>query len=345
VRRKITSFGEEMQSCIVHLVCCPVAALLVGPKRWLPEEPFDYGWDAIGCNQLLCGRCKRRVQSRLDTARFCRHYECACQSRDEYNYHVIGSDAGDDHEFRTAWHCAGHPALTLPIRLDGIDVAVDGSLGSIVVHTLAHPPFIAQGFRTASFWVQRLYRLLPEGPQRAALGQAVASQLVSSDPAIVRAAIDFFSDIPAANGGEQIAVVAERERDRLRATADPVSADISLYDSLLEAINARLVLMNAGAPADRAALEVARRALLSGEADEATLFRIARIDPAWYCGHTADIVRARPLIIEYALEALAGIPAADRAVGLENIQRIGKAAARAATRWRNEHPELFEREL
>jgi hypothetical protein len=141
-----------------------------------------------------------------------------------------------------------------------------------------------------------------------------------------------------------VANVAARDRDRLGATADPVSADASLYDSLLEAINARLALVTDGVPADRAALEIARRALLSGEAHETTVFRVARVDSSWYCEHAADIVRARPTIIEYALEALAGVSAADRVIGLENIQRIGKAAARAATRWRNEHVELFERE-
>jgi hypothetical protein len=44
------------------------------------------------------------------------------------------------------------------------------------------------------------------------------------------------------------------------------------------------------------------------------------------------------MIIEYALEALAGVSAADRMVALENIQRIGKAAARAATSWRTNTP-------
>jgi hypothetical protein len=48
---------------------------------------------------------------------------------------------------------------------------------------------------------------------------------------------------------------------------------------LLEAINARLVLVHDVVPVDRAALEVARRVLLSGEAPEATLFRVVWFDP------------------------------------------------------------------
>jgi hypothetical protein len=328
----------------LSLVHCPVAGALVGPKYWLPTEPFDYGWGSIGCDQLRCGKCGQQVQTRLDAPRFCRHYECACQSRDEYGYHVIGSDAGHDHEFRTAWHCAGHPQLSLPLSLDGIAIAAVGPFSSIVSQTLAHPPFVAPGFRSSSFWVQRLYRLLPAESQQAAVGQAVAAQLASRDAPTARAAIDFFSDIPAAPGGEHVAAVADRDRDRLRATPDPVSQGSSLFDSMLEAINARLVLLNGGVPIDQAALDVARRALLSGEAGDATVFRIAKIDATWYCEHAADIVRARPADIEYALEALTSVPAAGRALALQNIQHIGKAAARAVTSWRKEHPELFERE-
>jgi len=320
-----------------------VAASLVGPKRWLPNAPFDYGWGSIGCNQLRCGKCGQLVRSRVDAARFCRHYECACQSRDEYNYHVIGSDAGDDHEFRTAWYCPGHPQLPLPIQLDGIDIAAVAPFSSIVSQTLANPPFIAPGFRSSSFWVQRLYRLLPAVSQQAAVGQAVAAQLASPDAATARAAIDFFCDIPAAPGGEHVAAVADRDHDRLRATPDPVSEGASLFDSMLEAINARLVLVNEGVPVDHAALSVARSALLSGEAGDATVFRVAKVDATWYCEHAADVVRARPADIEYALEALTSVPAAGRALALQNIQNIGKAAARAVTSWMKEHPELFDR--
>jgi hypothetical protein len=329
----------------LSLTKCLSPGALVGPKKWLPAERFDYGWASIGCNQLRCGTCGQWVQSRLEEAQFIRHYECKCQSRDEYDYHVIGSDAGQDREFRTAWHCAGHPQLPLPFELDGISIAAVGPFVSIVGQTLANPPFIAPGFRTPSFWVQRLYRLLPTVSQQAAVGNAVAMQLASNDARTARAAMDFFCDIPAAAGGEQVAVIAERERERLRATTDPLSKrGAPLYEQILEAINARLVLLNAGAPVDQAALEIARRALLAGEAGNATMFRLARVDAAWYCEHAADIVRARPADIEYALEALVRVSPASRELALQRIRDINKTTARAVTSWLKEHPELFDRD-
>jgi hypothetical protein len=326
------------------LVHCLVAATLVGPKKWLPDEPFDYGWNAIGCNQLRCMSCGQWVQSRLEEARFCRHYECACQARDEYSYHVIGSDAGTEREFRTAWYCAGHPLLPLPSKLDGIEIGAVAPWSAIVRQTLATPPFLAPGFRTPSFWVQRLYRLLPSASQQAAVGLAVASLLSSTDPPTARAAMDFFIDIPGAPGAEQIAGVAERERDRLRAVPDPGSkTGDSLYDRMLAAIDARLVIVIDGAPVDQAALEVARRALLAGEADSGMMFRVAPIDATWYCEHAAAIVRARPDDIEFALEALTSVPAEGRALALQNVRSLGKAAGLAVNRWVKEHRELFDR--
>jgi hypothetical protein len=328
----------------LSLVSCLSAPALVGPEKWLPSEPFDYGWAAIGCNQLRCGKCKQWVRSRLEEARFHRHYECACQSRDEYTYHVIGSDAGDDHEFRTAWHCAGHPSLPLPFTLDGVAIAAVAPFAAIVSQTLATPPFIAPGFRTPSFWVQRLYRLLPTAAQQAAVGHGVVAQLSSSDAALVRAALDFFFDIPGAPGGEEIAAIAVRDRDRLRAIPDPSSPESTLYDAMLEAVRARLALVTDGALDDRAALDVARGALLAGEATDMMMYRVAAADPTWYCEHAADIVGARRQDIECALEALTSVPAAGRALALQSIERIDKSSARAVRAWTKEHPELFEQE-
>jgi hypothetical protein len=232
--------------------------------------------------------------------------------------------------------------LPLPIQLDGVEISAVAPFAAIVSQTLANPPFLAPGFRSSSFWVQRLYRLLPTAAQQAAVGQAVAAQLSSADPRTARAALDFFCDAPAAPGGEQIAVIADRDRDRLRATPDPRSSTTSLHDRMLEAINARLVIVQCGLAVDQAALEVARRALLAGEAGDGTLFRIAKVDATWYCEHVADIVRARPKDIEYALEALTRVRPPERTLALGKIQGLGKAASCAVSTWISEHPELFD---
>jgi hypothetical protein len=326
----------------MSLVYCFMAGTLVEPDLWLPSDPFDHVWAMFGCNQLRCGACGQTVRSRVE--QYCRRYECACQSRDEYGYHLIGSDAGQDREFWTAWRCAGHPPLPLPYTLDGIEIAAVAPFAAIVSQTLANPPFVAPGFRTQSFWVQRLYRLLPSPSQHAAVGHGVAAQLASPDPATARAAMDFFKDIPQAPGAEQVAVIAERDRDRLRATPDPASkTPASLWDRMLVALDARLVVVKDGAPVDRAALDLARRALLEGEEGDGLVFRIAMVDPIWYCEHAADIVRARPADIEFALEGLIYAQATDRKLALQRIRSLGRDAIRAVASWRKEHPELFGR--
>src|SRR5262245_60504295 len=108
------------------------------------------------------------VRSRVMPEKHCRHYECKCQSRDEYGFHLLGSDAGQDREFVTAWHCNGHPPLPLPLptELDGVALSAVAPFASIVRHALASPPFVAPGFRGTSFWVRRLYRLLPAAAQQ-----------------------------------------------------------------------------------------------------------------------------------------------------------------------------------
>ena len=90
-------------------------------------------------------------------------------------------------------------------------------------------------------------------------------------------------------------MVADRERARLRATPDPESrSGGSLYDRILEILETRLVVMQNATPVDRRALEVARCALLAGEAGTGMIYQIAVADPTWLCDHAADIVRAKP---------------------------------------------------
>ncbi|MEO7733619.1 MAG: hypothetical protein ABIY55_21830, partial [Kofleriaceae bacterium] len=141
---------------------CKGAGALVGPNRWLPTEPFDDGWWMFGCNQLRCAACQEPVRASLPEGKPYRHYECECQSRDEAHEHfILGADQGQVQEFVTRWHCAGHPPMPLPIELDGVHVSAVGPFATIVAQTLATPPFLAPGFPNRSFWVQRLYCLLP----------------------------------------------------------------------------------------------------------------------------------------------------------------------------------------
>ncbi len=326
----------------MSLVYCPPDGTLVGPSYWLPTEPFDFVWGPFGCDQLRCRSCGQAVQSTIDDAKQFRRYRCACQSRDEYGYHLIGSDAGQLQPFVTAWHCAGHPRLALPVELDGIAVSAVGPFAQIVHQTLADPPFVAPGIKTPSFWVQRLYRLLPAAAQQAMVGQAVAAELSSAEPRVVRAATDFFFALPAAAGADQVAAVAERDRDRLRATPDPVSPKQSLYRRMLEAVEQRLAVEAGGAPADRAALALGRRALVAGEAGSDMIFRMATSDSTWFCEHAADIVRAQPDELDVVLEAMQDVPADGRARALHDLEAIDEATHDAVRDWREQHPALSD---
>lgn len=312
----------------------------MGQKWWLPTEPFDYSWGRFGCNQLRCGTCKLPVQSSIDETKHCRRYACACQSRDEYGYHIIGEDAGYIHEFITGWYCAGHPRLPLPVVLDGIEIAEVSPFASIVNATLATPPFVAPTYRTPSFWVQRLFRLLPTAAQRDAIGRAVARQLVSQDARTARAAIDFFLDLPWAAGVAEVAAVANLHRDRLRATRDPLSQmQSSLYDRIMEAVGARLAVREDGA-VDAAALDVACRALLAGEAEITLVYRVASSDPAWFSAHAAAIARTYPAEMDFVVHAVTYLSDQARSQVLQDIRAISKAAAKVVRAWLKENPEL-----
>jgi hypothetical protein len=313
---------------------------LVGPELWLPSEPFDYGWGMFGCNQLRCAACGQPVRAAVDPALHCRRYSCACQSRDEYGYHQIGADSGTLHEFVTAWQCAGHPRLALPAVLDGVALPAGGPFEPIVERTLAAPPFVAPGFTTASFWVQRLFRLLVDAPEQPQVSRAVAAQLAGSDPRTAVAAMEFLHELPWADGAEHIATVAERDRARLRATRDPTSPiGEMLYDRMLETLEPRLAVRGPGGkPVDGEAIRVARGAALAGECSNLMLYHLAAADPAWFADHAADIARAKPKSLEFVLEALKSLPAADGARAAQAIGAIGKAADKVVRRWLADNP-------
>ena len=241
------------------IFCSPGS--LIGAEGWLPSEPFDYNWDRFGCNRLKCGRCGQMVQSAVLPDGEGRHYSCACQEYDAYGYHLLGSDQGHIHELVTAWDCGGHPELLLPAVLDGVTIPADGSFGGLVGAALRSQPFVAPGVRSPSFWVQRLYRLMQTDALRPAVAAAVAAQLSSTDPVTLRAALDFFTQIPGAPGADGVATLAARDRDRLAATADPLSASYNLYERALEAIERQLPHTTSAT-----VTEVAREALLAGRA-------------------------------------------------------------------------------
>jgi hypothetical protein len=320
----------------VSLVFCKPGTL-VNPRLWLPEEPFDYSWGSFGCNQLRCGRCGQAVASRV-IEQHGRHYECACQARDEYGVHPLGADAGQDRAFETAWHCGGHPRLALPTVLDGIPVAASGPEVAAVQRGFTDPPFTAPGFSSAAFWVTRLFRLMSTEEHKARVGNAVATYLTSEDAALLQRALDFYYLAPEAAGAEQLAALAVRDRVVLRGFPASGNASASLYDRLLASIEARLMLeKDGGGTVDEPALEVARSALLRGEAEEELVYAVAQHDAAWLAASAAAIVRAKPTALDYVLTAFEDLPEAHRDHGLAVLRQLDKKADAAVRRWAREN--------
>ena len=315
------------------LVYCSPAGTLVEPRLWFPTESYDYVWGRFGCNQLRCGSCKQIVRSHVDAEKYCRHYECACQARDEYDLHELGSDADVDRPFETSWRCAGHPRLSLPVRLDGIEISTVGPFASIVSRALQDPPFVAPGFSSKSFWVQRLFRLLPTEAQQETVSRAVSFHFNSEDATTARSAMDFFCDIPWAAGGEQLAEVAFRESERLRGTSDPEEPKASLYDRILDAIECRLLSFQKPEEIDRPTLELARSALLRGEGTTDLIFAVSLRDSRWFAQAATKIVQAHSGELDIVLRALTDADEADRAHAVAEIRAIDEKTDSKVRRW------------
>lgn len=316
----------------VKLTYCK-AGTLVEPRLWLPEEPFDYVWGRFGCNHLICGSCKQPVHSSIREGQLSRHYECRCQERDEFDIHEIGSDAHQERGFETSWRCNGHPQLQLPTVLDGEGVSELGSYEHLVARTLAAPPFVAPGFRGKSFWVRRLFRLMPTEAQRSAISRAVAEQLSSDDASVVRAALDFFEDAPWAEGVEALAVIGERRAKWLRGTTDPERAERSLYKRLLDAINVQLLLSEEAPSIDQNALAMARAAVLGGEASVDLLMTSALRDPTWFSSSIVEIYKANPREWQFILRALDDVSSKQATQAIERLCSVDEKTEQKVRRW------------
>src|SRR5262245_31290786 len=145
---------------------------LVGPRHWLPPEPFEFGWTSpVGCNNLRCERCGSPVRAEVTGEG--RHYACACQRHDETGVFQIGGESDDLYPLTlTEWVCAGHPDLRLPATLDGVRLDAATDWDAVAVTAVLTPPFTPPRVELWQAWLTRLYRLL--GAERAFVSRALA---------------------------------------------------------------------------------------------------------------------------------------------------------------------------
>lgn len=281
----------------------------------------------IGCNNLRCAACSQSVRSAagfawsketlqrraeiyehiadtgsapwaaLVTANAVsasddeRMYVCGC------NVHVETEDRGltaeaDWDDDAPNWQCAGHPRLSLPVTLDGVAIGADAAGATTIVsaHLDGSGVNDAPGFVRdyPSAWVHRLVHLFAHESLAAALGNAVAAQLTSTEPAQRAAALDLFRRDPDAPGAEAVVAALRDESALFVGVSNPQAAGKELDEWLQVAVAHR------AAAGDAEALSAIQHAALQSAPVQALLRAIATRAPSWLRDHATDVLRAHP---------------------------------------------------
>jgi hypothetical protein len=272
---------------------------LVGPRYWLPPEPFEFGWASpVGCNGLRCEGCGERVRAEVlpgdVPAGGGRRYRCACRQHDETGVTGVGGDADDLYPPALAeWVCGGHPELALPATLDGVRLDSGTDWEGLAADAALAPPFVPPHVAMGAVWLTRLYRLL--GAERPLLSRAVAGLLDSADPRLVQGAYLFFQNERAADGAELVAPSVTARRDWLGSVPDPDRPSVSLLDHAALVLHRLLLAVDeAGRPVDSPALRVAEELALDGFGPGHAPHTFADHDPEWLRTHAEELMRANP---------------------------------------------------
>jgi hypothetical protein len=285
-----------------NLRYCALQGSLIGMSHWLPTQPFDYSWGPMyGCNNIRCSSCGQTVIATPATESS-RRYKCGCVEELVYNAKILGQVEGFPGSEAMmdpppgSWACAGHPVLVAPFELDGVFVSPE-RFDEVARVGFAAPPFLPANTTGQVFWVSRLYWLLEE-QLRPALGEAVANLVADSDPRVAVRAMRFFSALRNAPGSERLTAIAREHGARMATISDPDYPNYTVENTLLTALEYRGFLRDdKGQLVDPEALEVMRRAVLSGKNPNDVLFTFAEQDPVWFAAHAVDIVTASPKLI------------------------------------------------
>lgn len=292
---------------------------LVGPRYWLPPEPFEFGWTTrVGCNNLRCERCGSPVRAEVTGER--RHYACACQEHDETGVFLIDGEPDDLYPpILTDWVCAGHPDLLLPATVDGVRLDAATDWDTVAAEAVLDPPFTPPLVELHAAWPTRLYRLL--GAERVQLSHAVARLLAAEDPRLVRGAYHFFFNEPSAEGAESLAPSVVARRDWLGSVPE-------LLDQAAVLLHERLRLVDeAGGPVDRTALDAAQELALAGIGPSHTPLALP---PEWLLAHAKQLAGANGRWISALVFVAKRLPAAQRDQLLRDLEEVAPEPVRAA---------------
>ncbi len=140
---------------------CARKGYLVDASGVIPDDPTDLGVEllpVVGCSNLTCMRCNEKVTHQVTGG--LREYRCGCSNWLETSEHPLFDPDPDPASDPTMpWECAGHPPITLPRTVDGVDLPDDTALRDIAERVLRgwHPPGARENDEVRVAWLRRMY--------------------------------------------------------------------------------------------------------------------------------------------------------------------------------------------
>jgi hypothetical protein len=345
---------------------CWRSGWLVGPGASIPEEPEEFTHpgmlERIGCNRLVCKRCRARVRegvgflacggtrAQLEAAHAApdwttapglasgtaqaarsRLYLCRCDAEPveaPIDLEAIFTTA-EGEEYRTPpWACAGHPRRRIPFELGGIRIEPATSFAELVPRCFSG--WAPEGAREReraepAAWLHRLYASLLDTGLEERVARAVAPLLDGEDRALLRGALGFYRSFPEAPGFERVLALWDRARQGVLAEVVPGDAERATFAGLaFEALAAGAARGDAGA--------IARiRALLGGSLDDLVPLGPA---PSKGRGGRGREDRGRAAAREASVERLGGrllrlLAERDQDWLAEHVAEVARAAVRS----------------
>lgn len=190
---------------------CDQRGLLVDGKTRLADDSHEF-WHTptfimVGCGQLKCEKCGALVRSSVDGP--IRKYECDCAAWEATSSVPLDNEHDSPNDPDLPWSCDGHEPPTLPLQLGELTVGADfPSLVAKILEGVSPRPL---GLRDEgpSLWLGWLYNYLQGLPEADLLSSAIGERVADPNPAVMGAALFFFSRFPKARGVDKVVDYAE----------------------------------------------------------------------------------------------------------------------------------------
>lgn len=302
---------------------CSGRGLLGQSRRPIPDAPDVFAYpgrsDVVLCSNVRCSRCGLQVRSNngltvaggLDVLPSAygakdpltvdgvsygvgsqRLYFCNCA------YYVAGGvvSLAMVHELpqlalpRT-WACGGHPVLSLPTQVGGIDLPVEPDWAQLIRTTFRLSIDPARP-RASVHWLQGVYGVLTGTPHPARIDNVIQVFLSSSDSVIRGQALHFLWSPMSFPATDKLPELVLEDAETLRSQPDPLAHYADLYDIAVCALAFHI---------DRGRLPYAGAIQQAIRAHAATPGRLAGVgwlfqarDKAWFIEHVDALLESSP---------------------------------------------------